>query len=114
MDGFRITQGKGFYFAVNGWVLSVQFGAGNRCDYLPTGEAGQSSPDAEIAIWRDRGQDGVIDHTGTMLQINEYDPTVGHVSPLTIAKILGLLASPLARDITTEGMTTVVRAFLHH
>ena len=83
----RITSGKGFHMEfANGWMVSVQFGAGNYCQNrdaefdndIATGRKGASN--AECAVFSPDGE---------MAQLEGWDDTVkGWMSPDEIAELI--------------------------
>ena len=83
----KIKHGdKGFHFTTeSGYVLSVQYGAGNYCEnrhiaFDTRGEAVPESSDCEIAIWKDGPDDSFVDLNG--------DQVAGRVPIALIPQIL--------------------------
>lgn len=100
MNGFQINQNKGFHLTFeNNWTISVQFGNGNYCsrqndevnDFMHT------SPNAEIAVWRDKRKDNGFITLG-------YDQVKGYCSPDEVAKVINII-SKAKSTITNEQMS---------
>jgi len=92
MQGFKITQGKGFQITFeNGYTVSVQFGVHNYCErqklsstYLTEmGEEFWESKNAEIAV---------IDPDGNFLQITPCDTVDGHKEPHEVAELIYMVS----------------------
>jgi len=85
--GFAVTGNKGFHITFpNGVCVSVQFGGGNYCkNYdrpIPSVD-GESSPDAELAIW-DADEKWITRVYDTSLP----DPVIPNVTAIEVLKAL--------------------------
>jgi hypothetical protein len=88
MEGFSIGPGnKGFHITFeNGWVVSVQFGAGNYCDHHNSDDYDRNlghSKTAEIAAW---DKDGNWHHF-------EHDTVDGYKTPAEVLEFINMIAS---------------------
>lgn len=100
---FKNTAAKGFHMTFqNGYMVSVQWGAGNYCnnrnsDYIkqyktPAGCSFIQSEDAEMAILF--GGEFVTKEIWLRYFHKElFDDVVGHVSPEDAAKVLAFVAN---------------------
>jgi len=83
---FAITNHRGFHIKfANGYTVSVQFGAGHRCDNFNDSfhAASQSewykSGDAEVAVIRPDGK---------LAYLSEYDQPLSHQTPEQVAALI--------------------------
>lgn len=106
MEGFRITEGKGFHITFdNGVTVSVQFGSSNYCDNYelpwsgPSAEQEIESSNAEVAVWDDNRsmRERRMAWITRLYYPDHDDDVIGHRSPDDVVKIL-----QWARGLTKE------------
>jgi len=95
IDGFKITDGKGFHMTFkNGVTVSVQFGVGNYCsnhnELTLLGKEKEysswSSHTAEVGIWDKNNK--WITKKCPYLDVAEYDDVAGHILADEIIDVL--------------------------